>query len=83
MYLGLHAEELNEYEEREPKSLRRRLLRLLVDWERSEQRATVGGLVSACVAAGIGDAVKRELRGTHFRGYLNVKDCNQKFINFQ
>ena len=54
-------EELDEYEEREPKQLQRRLLRLLVDWKKREENPTVEALVSACTAADVGGDVKREL----------------------
>ena len=54
-------EELDEYEEREPKHLQRRLLRLLVDWKKREENPTVKALVSACTAADVGGDVKREL----------------------
>ena len=59
--LGFSMEELDEYEEREPKRLDRRPLCLLVDWEKRMEDPTVGAVVSACNHAGIGGAVKREL----------------------
>ena len=58
VYLGFQMKELNEYEEREPKSLKRRLLRLLVHWQKNEEHPTVGALVAACEKAGIGGKVK-------------------------
>ena len=61
MSLGFKMEELDQYEEREPKNLHRRLFRLLVDWKRRQDHPTVGAIVSACTSAGIGGAVKRAL----------------------
>ena len=59
--LGLEMEELDDYEEKEPRSLYRRLLRLLVDWKKKQEYPAVGDLVSACQEAGIGGAVKGAL----------------------
>ena len=59
--LGFQMEKLDEYEEREPRSLHRRLLRLLVDWKKNETHSTVQALVTACNEAGVGGAVEREL----------------------
>ena len=64
LYLEFNMEELNEYEEREPKSLKRRLLRLLVDWQKNKQHPTVGALVAACEKAGVGGKVKWVLQGS-------------------
>ena len=64
LYLGFKVEEIDEYEEREPKSLYRRLLRLLVDWKRIIECPKVGDLVAACIKAGIGGRVKRALTKT-------------------
>jgi hypothetical protein len=58
--------ELDDYEERESKSLERRLLRLLHDWKAKVDYPTVNALVTACTTAGIGGAVKRELGLIHF-----------------
>ena len=54
-------EELEDYQEKEPRSLRRRLLYLLGDWKKKEENATIEALVRACTEAGIGGDVKREL----------------------
>jgi hypothetical protein len=59
--LGFQMEELADFEEREPKSLKRRLLRLLDDWKKREEHPTIDALVTACTTAGVGGAVKREL----------------------
>ena len=61
MSLGFKMEELDQYEEREPKNLHRHLFRLLVDWQRREYHRTVGAIVSACTSAGIGGEVKGAL----------------------
>ena len=61
VFLGFKVGELDGYEEREPKYLHRRLFRLLADWEKRQDHATVGALLSACQQAGIGGEVKREL----------------------
>ena len=56
-------EELDDYEEREPKNWKRRLLRLLVDWKKKEESSAVGALISACSDADVGGAVKRVIQG--------------------
>ena len=57
---------------------KRETRRLLLDWQKKEEHSSVEALVSACILAGVGGVVKRELQRTTFRGYLNVKDdCNQ------
>ena len=61
-YLGLKMSDLEEYEEREPKSLHYRLFRLLVDWKRKVENPTVGDVVLACQKAGVGGDVKRALQ---------------------
>jgi hypothetical protein len=61
--LGVRMEEMADYEEREPKNLKRRLFRMLVDWKQrtDSANATVDVLVTACETAGVGGAVKRKL----------------------
>ena len=61
--LGFKMEELDEYEEREKTKLKRRLLRLLVDWKKRKVKPTVEALVLACTAAGVGGAVRRAVEG--------------------
>ena len=60
--LGFKMEELEEYEEQEPKKLRRRLFRLLVDWKKKEENPTVEAIVLACTEADVGGEVKRALQ---------------------
>ena len=59
--LGLEMEEMDEYEEREPKNLKWRLSRLLSDWKKKVDNPTVGALVLACTNADVGGEVKRVL----------------------
>ena len=61
VFLGFKTEELDGYEEREPKCLHHRLFWLLADWKKREVHATVGALLLACQKAGVGGEVKREL----------------------
>ena len=60
--LGFKMEEMDEYEERESKSLQWRLFRLLVDWKKKAELPIVGALVSACERADVGGEVKRVLK---------------------
>ena len=53
--------QLDEYEEKEPKNLKRRLFRLLADWKKRVENPTVRALVVACTTAGVGGEVKRVL----------------------
>ena len=55
-------DELEGYEEKEPKDSHQRLLRLLVDWQRKQENPTVGALVAACEYVGVGGGVKRVLQ---------------------
>ena len=59
--LGFKLEELDDYEEKEPKSLCHRLLRLLVDWKKREKHPTIREIVAACEKAHIGGEAKRVL----------------------
>ena len=59
--LGFKMEELEDYREKEPRSLHHRLLYLLGDWKRKEENPSIETLVRACTEAGIGGDVKREL----------------------
>jgi hypothetical protein len=61
LQLGFRMEELTDYEDREPRSLQRRLLRMLNDWKKKEEHPKVEALVQACTAAGVGGVVRREL----------------------
>ena len=65
--LGFITEELNQYEEQEPKNLRRRLFCLLVDWKKEQKYPTVfKDIVFACHKAGVGGDVKRALEAPQF-----------------
>ena len=64
--LGFKMEELYEYEERCPKSLHQRLMRLLVDWKKNQENPTVGNLILACKKAGVQGDVKRALEAPQF-----------------
>jgi CRISPR/Cas system CSM-associated protein Csm2 small subunit len=69
--------ELAGYEEREPKSLQRRLLRMLKDWMEKEECPTVGALVEACSTAGVGGAVKRVLGLLQVRRDLALPEVSE------
>ena len=62
-YLGFKMEELTDYEEKEPKSMQKRLLRLLVDWRKKEKDPSVGALISACEKADVGGEAERVIFG--------------------
>ena len=64
--LGFKLVELYEYEERYPKSLQRRLLRLLGDWRKEQDNPAVEDVVLACQNAGVGGDVKRALEAQQF-----------------
>ena len=61
--LGFKMADLDEYEDREPKSLHYRLFRLLVDWKRKVDNPTVKDIVLACKKADVGGDVIRALQG--------------------
>ena len=62
VHLGFKTHELDEFEEREPKSLHSRFFRLLVAWKNKVELPTVGTLVLACEEAGIGGAARRAIQ---------------------
>ena len=62
-YIGFKMEELNDYEEKEPKSMQKCLLRLLVDWKKKDKHPSVRALISACEKADVGGEAERVLFG--------------------
>ena len=52
---------MQEYELRHPRSYHLRLLAVLNDWKRKEEKPTVGELIAACNQADVGGQAKRLL----------------------